>query len=251
MPAIPTLRATSIARLDADPIDTPLYLANTSPAFSGRLWPRGRIDIRHPRVRLGTSAIKPPVTWYFCSIPERVRSVSLTQRCHHRLATPVLFSVILMVIAQTYERLCFGCVFPVFCMHVTVWTFSDNHEIGARGDRPAPTARPHGYLEPSPAPGGRPAQSQAGNSLSCGPGKLIFNNLLPASSNRTMTSTSWGLSQMASVVRPGSCRLLDGTTAPTKDIAAVTIGQVGKPPGIARVRRRLASRPSAASHSGL
>jgi hypothetical protein len=43
-----------------------------------------------------------------------------------------------------------------------------------------------------------------------------------------MTSTSWGLSQMASVVRPGSCRLLDGTTAPTKHIAAVTIGQVGK-----------------------
>jgi hypothetical protein len=55
----------------------------------------------------------------------QVLSGCAMDRCHNdvaRLATRFLFSVILIVPAQTYERLCFGEEFPVFCSHVTVWT---------------------------------------------------------------------------------------------------------------------------------
>jgi hypothetical protein len=45
---------------------------------------------------------------------------ALPQRRYDRLATPVFFGVIFMVVVQTYERLNFGCELPVFCMHFTI-----------------------------------------------------------------------------------------------------------------------------------
>jgi hypothetical protein len=84
-----------------------------------------------------------------------------------RLATPVLFSVILMVPSQAYERLCFSWEFPVFLHALHCLDISLTDETCAVAV-PAPTARPHSYLESSPARRGRLAQSQAGNSVSSG-----------------------------------------------------------------------------------
>jgi hypothetical protein len=114
--------------------------------------PRDRIDICHPTLlQVVSPAVKVVIDLAFWSNPDRVRDGSLAQRCRDRLARPVLFSVILTLIAQTYGRLCLGWVFPVSLharhrLDISPTTMRHGSAVAV----PAPTARPHGYLEPSP-----------------------------------------------------------------------------------------------------
>lgn len=99
MPTIPTLRATPLVRLDADPSDTLLELASTT---------RDRIAILHLLGCKYPSALKSRRELVFLVKYWADARGSIAATMSRPPATPVLFSVIHIVNAQTSETLYFG-----------------------------------------------------------------------------------------------------------------------------------------------